>query len=111
MFDPINNVIFTYWNIWNWHISINLANDLVDAQIFNTFITILYMNMFRTTSCSSSGGQILLIQHLVSSLSVSNRPVHRCTGRSVTDSEDTRCCSNTIWTPEDEQIIARNMYM
>ena len=31
--------------------------------------------MFRATSCSSSGGQIVLIQHLVSSLSVCGRPV------------------------------------
>jgi hypothetical protein len=30
----------------------------------NTFITVLHM--FRKTSCSSSGGQFLLIQHLVS---------------------------------------------
>jgi len=41
---------------------------------FNTFITILYM--LRALSCSSSGGQIVLIQHLVSSLLVSDRPVH-----------------------------------
>jgi len=33
--------------------------------------------VFRAISCSSSGGQIVLIQHLVSSLSVSDRPVHR----------------------------------
>jgi len=46
-------------------------------KIFNTFITILYMYMFRTISCSSSGSQILSIQHLVSSLSVSDRPVHK----------------------------------
>jgi hypothetical protein len=52
--------------------------------------------MFRAKYFSSSGGQILLIQHLVSSLSVS---------------EDTRCCINTIWPPEDEQDIAENMYM
>jgi hypothetical protein len=49
-------------------LSISLANDQIDAQIFNTFITILYMYMFRAISCSSSGGQIVLIQHLVSSL-------------------------------------------
>jgi len=54
---------------------ITLANDQLDAQIFITFITILYM--FRAISCSFSGGQIVLIQHLVSSLSVSDRPVHR----------------------------------
>jgi len=35
------------------------------------------MYMFRAISCSSSGGQIVLIQHLVSSLSVSDRPVYR----------------------------------
>jgi hypothetical protein len=52
-----------------------LPNDQLDAQIFDTFITILYM--FRAISCSSSGGQIVLTQHLVSSLSVSGRPVHR----------------------------------
>ena len=71
-------------------IFLTLANDQLDAQIFNTFITILYMYMFRAISCSFSGGQIELIQHLVSSLSVSDRPVHLCTGRSLTDSNDTR---------------------
>ena len=58
-------------------VNITLANDQLDAQILNTFITTLYTYMFRTISCSSSGGQIVLIQHLVSSLSVSDRPVHR----------------------------------
>jgi len=37
-----------------------LDNDQLDAQIFNTFIAILYMYMFRAISCSSSGGQIVL---------------------------------------------------
>jgi hypothetical protein len=60
----------------NVHLSITLANDQIDAQIFSTFITILYMYMFRAISCSSSGGQIILTQHLVSSLSVSDRSVH-----------------------------------
>ena len=50
----------------------------LDAQFlyfYNMFITVLYM--FRAKSCSSSGGQIILIQHLVWSLSVIGRPVHR----------------------------------
>jgi hypothetical protein len=55
--------------------------------------------MFRAISCSSSGGKIVLIHHLVSSLAVRDRPGHRlgdkfslnlCTGRSLTDSDDTR---------------------
>jgi len=50
------------------HLNITLANDQRDAQIFNTFITILYMYLFQVISYSSSGGQIVLIQHLVSSL-------------------------------------------
>jgi hypothetical protein len=58
-------------------LSITLDNDQLDAQIFNTFITILYMYTCRAICCSSSEGQIVLIQYLVSSLSVSDRPVHR----------------------------------
>ena len=49
---------------------LTVANDQLDAQflyIVNTFVTVLYM--FRATSCSSSGGHIVLLQHLVSSLS------------------------------------------
>jgi hypothetical protein len=66
------------------------------------------MYMFRAISCSSSGGKIVLIQHLVSSGSVSDRPVNLCTGRSLTDSDDTRCCINTILPPEDEQGIGKH---
>jgi len=50
--------------------------------------------MFRAVTCSSSEGQIVLLQHLVSSLSVNSRTV---------------CCNNTICPPEDEHRIARNM--
>jgi hypothetical protein len=77
-------------------VDITFAIDQLDAQIFNTFITILYMYMFRAISCSSSEGQIVLIQHLVSSLSVSDRPVHLCTGRSLTETDDTRWCINLL---------------
>jgi len=46
--------------------------------------------MFRAVPCSSSGGQIVLLQPLVWS-------------------PDTRCCNNAIYPPEDEQGTARNM--
>ena len=48
-----------------------------------------------------------LIQHLVSSLSVSDRPVHRLRKNlsQPVHQTDTRCCINTIWPPEDEQDI------
>jgi len=35
--------------------------------------------------------------------SVRSQPVHWM------ESDDTRCCSNTIWPPENEHGIARNM--
>ena len=59
------------------HPGTTLVNDQLGAQFlfYNMFISFLYM--FRATPCSSSGGQIVLIQHLVQSLSLSGRPVYR----------------------------------
>jgi len=75
--------------------------------------------MFRAVPCSSSGGQIVLLHPLVSSLC--KRPysmpvesglqstLNRHTVRLFTESDDTRGCNNTICPPEDEQGTARNM--
>jgi len=73
--------------------------------------------MFRALFCSSSGGQIVLVQHLVSShslgdcsvLRLGESPRNLCTEQSPKDRDDTRCCTNTIYPPEDEQNSARNM--
>jgi len=66
------------------------------------------MCMFQALPCSSSGSQIVLIQHPVSSLSVSDCMVHRLrekkkefflnlyTGQSLIENDVTRCCINTI---------------
>ena len=78
---------------------------------------------------------MVLMQHLVSSFPVSGRPVHRlrensfvdslrtganaparklsanllslnlCSGRPLTESDDTRYCINTIQPPDDEHIM------
>ena len=79
-------------------------------QQYVCYITIL--NIFRAVSCSSSGGQIVLLQSLVSSLSVNSRTVCRFnlhTVRLFTEDDDTRGCGDTICSPEDEQRDARNM--
>jgi len=55
--------------------------------------------MFQTLTCPSSGGQIVLSQHLVSSLSVNG----------CTENDGTRCCDNTICPVEDGNVNARNM--
>jgi len=75
--------------------------------------------MFRAAPCSSSGGQIVLLEPMVSSPSVNSRTVCRLradssalnlhTVRLFTEGDDTRGCSNTICPPEDEQGAARNM--
>ena len=63
----------------------------------------------------------LLSQHLVSSLSVqystvcrmradsAESAVIRPTVQPFTDSDNTRCCDNTVCPPEDEHVTARNM--
>jgi len=74
--------------------------------------------MFRAVPCSSSGGQIVLLQPLVLSLSVNSCTVcrlraestlNRHTVRLFTESDDTRSCNNTICPPEDEQGTAQNI--
>jgi len=75
--------------------------------------------MFRALLCSSSGGSIVYVQHLVPSLSVSGRALHwlrefslnQCNVQPLTDSDGTRCCTYTIEPPEDEHNNARNMQM
>ena len=60
---------------------------------------------------------VVLVQHLVSSLSLGDCSVHRlredscslCTEQSPKDSDDTRLCTNTIFPPEDEHNSVRNM--
>jgi len=46
---------------------------------YNNIHYIIILDMFRAIPCSSSGGQIVLLQHLVSSLTVSSYSVHRLT--------------------------------
>jgi hypothetical protein len=74
--------------------------------------------MFRALTCPSSGGIIAFTQHLVSSLSVNGCTVHRlradsalnrCTVQPFTEGDDTRCCVNAIFPPEDGHVNARNM--
>ena len=48
------------------HLSITLVNDQLDAQLFYFIILLLQSpTCFEQKSCSSSGGQIVLIQYLV----------------------------------------------
>ena len=98
--------------IWRVHIACLIHKATHKHSEYRLF---QILNMFRTASCSSSGGQIVLLQSLVSSLSIKSRTVFRLTAlnrhtvRRFTESDDTRGCNNKISPPEDEQGTARNM--
>ena len=95
----IEKVIYIRKSVYN-----NSLFYQFDAQFlyFNTLFTSLCV--FRALLCSSSGGQIVLVQHLVSLLSLGDCSVHRlrkdflnlCTEQSPKECGDTRCCTNTI---------------
>jgi hypothetical protein len=77
--------------------------------------------MFRALTRPSSGGKIVFTQHLASSISVNVSTVNRLradsaesalnlfTVQTFTESEDTKCCVNTIFPPEDGHVNAQNM--
>jgi hypothetical protein len=86
--------------------------------INKTCVTLSILDMFRALACPSSGGQIVLSQHLVSSLSIQYSTVCRMRAESALirhtvqpfkGSDDTRCCDNTICPPENGHANARNM--
>jgi len=77
-------------------------------QQYVCYTTIL--NMFRAAHYSSSGGQIVSPQPLVSSPSINSRTaLNLHTVRLFTEGDNTRVCGDTICPPEDEQLAARNM--
>ena len=105
-------------------LTVNFSNILflVSNLMHHSFITfITFICMFRATLCSSSGGIIVYIQHLVLCMLpfLGDRSVHRhvedstclCTERSPkkSDIQRTRCCMYTMNPPDDEHNIARNM--
>jgi len=95
-------------------INFEAITNLMYKYLYSYNITILYM--FPALLCSSSGGSIVYVQHLVPSLSVSGRYVtlvkrelNQCNVRPLTESDGTRCCTFTIEPPEDEHNNSRNM--
>ena len=102
-------------------------NYQLHAQfLYSLTICMLHYNLRHVSSINinmpSSGGQIVLSQHLVSSLSVQYSTVCRMRADSAeqsalirhtvqpfTESDDTRCCDNEIRPPEDGHVDARNM--
>jgi len=87
------------------HLSITLENDQLDTHLFYFILQYVYYNPLHVSIiiCSLSGGWNVLMLHLVSSLSESDRPVHRL--KEDWFSPLSRCCINTIQPPDDEHIM------
>ena len=69
------------------------------------------MLIFRRTNCiiTASGIVTLCKQPYSAPFESGQSAFNRHTVWPFTDSDDTRCCNNTICRPEDEQGTARNM--
>ena len=65
--------------------------------------------IFRKSNCIITASGIVTLCKRPYSMAVESGLTVRPTVRPFTKSDDTRCCNNTIWLPEDEQGTARNM--
>ena len=90
------------------HLITLFVNNQLDTQFFFLYLFIPILYMFRATKCSSSGESIVSIRPLV--YTVYDRVVCRLslhTTRSYT--VYTRGRIDTIDSPDDEHLVARNM--
>ena len=70
---------------------------------YSRHVSSINMPIFRRTNCiHTASGIFALCKHLHSTLVESSV-------QTFTESEDTRCCMNTIFPPEDGHVNARNM--
>jgi hypothetical protein len=68
------------------------------------------MHIFRRTNCIiTASGIVTLCKRLYSYSTALQSTLNRHTVQPFTESDDTRCCDNTICPPEDGHVNALNM--
>jgi hypothetical protein len=67
------------------------------------------MPIFRRTNCILTASGIITVNGCTVHRLRADSVLNRCTVQPFTESDDTRCCSNTICPPEDGHVNARNM--
>ena len=70
------------------------------------------MPIFRRTNCIHTASGIVTLCKQLHSTPVESglqSAFNRCTVQPFTESDNTRCCVNTICPPEDGHVNARNM--
>jgi hypothetical protein len=70
-------------------------------------VSSINMSIFRRTRCILTAFAIVTVCKPVNWCTV--QPFNRCTVQPFTESDDTRCCENTIGSPEDGHVNVRNM--
>ena len=76
-------------------------------------VSSINMPIFRRTNCIITASDIVTLCTVQYSMPDESRlrqsALIRHTAQSFTESDDTRCCNNTICPPEDGHVDARNM--
>jgi len=67
--------------------------------------------IFRRKICIHTASGIVALCKRLHSTPVESREsaLNRCTVQTLTESDDTKCCVNIIFPPEDGHVNARNM--
>ena len=101
-----------------FHVNIRYSNQptLMHSFLYSLTIYLLHyyprnvssinMPIFRRKNRIHTASGIFA---LCKCLHSTHSALKQCTVQTFTDSEDTRCCVNTIFPPEDGHVNARNM--
>ena len=69
-------------------------------------VSSINMPIFRRKNCIHTASGIVALCKRLHSTPVEQSALNRCTVQTFTESEDTRCCVNTIFPPEDRHVNA-----
>jgi hypothetical protein len=72
-------------------------------------VSSINMPIFRRTNCVITASVIVTLYTVQYSMPDKSRNLIRHIVQPFTESDDTRCCDNTICPPEDGRVDARNM--
>ena len=72
-------------------------------------VSSINMPILRRKNCIHTASGIFALCKRLHSTLVESCALNQCTVQTFTESEDTRCCVNTIFSPEDGHVNARNM--
>ena len=115
---PLHPLEFGKWNLRILFYLTTAANYLPSFCLMNRIlmdslqlVSSINMPIFRRKNCiHTASGIFALCKRLPSTLVESGQStLNQSTGQTFTESEDTRCCVNTIFPPEDGHVNARNM--